>query len=84
MAKIQKEVFIETYEISIVRRKSFFVRAYCELCEREVTMLPPAKAAFLTCQKTEQIYSLMNSNQVHFRYFKEDKPLVCLTSLCLV
>ncbi len=83
MAKIQREVFIETHEVSIIRRKSVFVRAYCEHCEREVSLFPPAKAAFLTCQETEQIYSLMDSNKVHFRYFKDNKPFVCLTSLCL-
>lgn len=83
MPKIQREVFIETREISIIKRKSFFIRAYCEHCKREVSLLPPAKAAFLTCQETEKIYSLMNSNKVHYRYFNEGKPFVCLTSLCL-
>ncbi|MBX7172435.1 MAG: hypothetical protein K1X72_15820 [Pyrinomonadaceae bacterium] len=84
MAKVQREIFIETHEVSIIKRKSYFVRAYCELCRREVSLFPPAKAAFLTCQKTEEIYSLMNANKVHYRYFKDDKPFVCLTSLCLV
>ena len=84
MAKIQREVLIETREISVIRRKSLLVRAYCEHCQREVSLIPPAKAAFLTCQETENIYSLMDANKVHFRYFKDDKPFICLTSLCLV
>ena len=84
MPKIHREVLIETHEISVITRKSSFIRAYCEHCGREVSLLPPAKAAFLTCQETEQIYSLMDSNRVHYRYFKDDKPFVCLTSLCLV
>lgn len=84
MTKIQREVLIETHEISIIKRKSFFVRAFCEDCGREVSLLPPAKAAFLTCQETEKVYSLMDSNKVHYQYFKGGKPFVCLTSLCLV
>lgn len=84
MTKVQKEIFIETHEISIIKRKSVFVRAYCELCQREVSLFPPAKAAFLTCHKTEEIYSLMDANKIHYRYFNEGKPFVCLTSLCLV
>jgi hypothetical protein len=84
MPKIHREVFIETREISVIKRKSSFIRAYCEHCRREVSLLSPAKAAVLTCQETEQIYSLMDSNRVHYRLFKDDKPFVCLTSLCLV
>jgi hypothetical protein len=84
MAKIQREVFIEIREISVIRRKSSLVRACCEHCGREVSLLSPARAAFLTCHKPEEIYSLMDSKKVHVRYFKDDKPFVCLTSLCLV
>ncbi len=84
MPKIQREVFIETHEVSVIRRKNLLVRAYCEDCKREVSLITPSKAAFLVCQETEKIYSLMDSNKVHFRYFKDDKPFICLTSLCLV
>lgn len=83
MAKLRTEMFIETHEISLVKRKRFFVRAYCEKCQREVSMLPPAEAAFLICQDTEKIFSWMSSNKIHFSYHKEGQPLVCLTSVCL-
>lgn len=83
MKKVRTEVFIETHQISLVKRKRFFIRAYCEHCQREVSLFPPAEAAFLICQETEEIYSLMNSNKIHFSYLKEGQPLVCLTSVCL-
>ena len=83
MKKIRTEMFIETHEVSLVKRKRFFVRAFCEHCQREVSLLPPAEAAFLICQETEKIYSWMNSKKVHFSYHQDNQPLVCLTSVCL-
>lgn len=83
MKKVQTELFIETHEISLIKRKRFFVRAFCEHCQREVSLLPPAEAAFLICQETEKIYSWMNSKKVHFSYQPGGQPLVCLTSVCL-
>lgn len=76
-------MFIETHEISVVKRKRFFVRAYCPHCQREVSLLPPAEAAFLVCQDTEKIYSWINSNKIHFSYLPDGQPFVCLTSVCL-
>lgn len=83
MKKVRTEYFIETHEIRVMRRKRFFVRAYCDHCQREVSLLHPSEAAFLVCQDTEKIYSWINSNKIHFRYLQEGKPLVCLTSVCL-
>jgi hypothetical protein len=83
VAKVRTEFLIETREISIIKRRKIFFRAYCDYCQREVSMFPPDEAAFLVCQKTEEVYSLMNSKKIHFRYLKGGKPYVCLTSLCL-
>lgn len=84
MAKIRTKFLIETHEISIVKRRKTFFRAYCEHCQREVSMFPPAEAAFLVCQNTEEIFSLMNAKKIHVRHLRGGKLYVCLTSLCLV
>ena len=83
MAKIQTEVFIETSEIFIIKRKRTFVRAWCKDCEREVSMLPLQEAALLTGHDVKAILSMMENHHIHFCYLKSDTPSVCLRSLCL-
>lgn len=84
MAKNRTEVFIETSEIYIIRRQRFFIRTWCEDCGREVSMSSPSEAALVMCQDTKTIYSLIDKKHIHFRYLKEETPLICLRSLCLV
>ena len=84
MGKIKTEIFIETQQITVVKRKRTFFRAYCEHCGREVSLLHPIDAAILMCCETERIYSLMDANKIHFRFFQNKKPFVCLTSVCLI
>jgi hypothetical protein len=84
MRKIQMELVIETTEIYVIKRRRHFIRAWCDYCRREVSLIPPSEAALLTFQETDAIYSLMDENRVHFRFFEEKKPFVCLRSLCLV
>ena len=84
MRKIQTEFVIETTEIYVVRRQRRFVRAWCEECEREVSLVPPTEAALLMFQEPKAIYSLIDERRVHFRLIGEKTPLVCLTSLCLI
>ena len=84
MRKILTEFVIETTEIYVVRRQRRFVRAWCDECDREVSLLPPTEAALLTFQEPQTIYSLIDERRVHFRTFGEKTPLVCLTSLCLI
>lgn len=83
MAKIRTEVFIETSEIFIVKRKRAFVRTWCQDCEREVSMLPLQEAALLTGHDVNAIRSMMENQSVHFCYLKSETPSVCLRSLCL-
>jgi hypothetical protein len=83
VAKIYTKILIETEEISIIKRKRFFVRAFCADCRREVSMFPPEEAAFLVCQDAEKIYFWMDAKKIHFRYLDGGKPFICLTSLCL-
>ena len=83
MAKIRTEVFIETSEIFIIKRKRTFVRIWCKDCEREVSMLPLQEAALLTGHDVNAIRSMMESQRVHFCYLKSETPSVCLRSLCL-
>ena len=83
MAKIRTEVFIETSEIFIVKRKRSVVRTWCEDCEREVSMLPIAEAALLIGHDVNAIHSMMENQHVHFCYLKPETPSVCLRSLCL-
>lgn len=84
MAKILTEFFIETSEVYVIKRKRYFVRTWCDDCGQEVNMLAPAEAARLMCQDLNNIYSLIDKKHIHFRYLKEETPLVCLRSLCLV
>lgn len=81
--KIRTEIFIETKQITLVKREKRFFRAYCEHCGREVSLLTPNDAAILICCSPEYIYSLMNANKIHFRYFQNERLFVCLTSVCL-
>lgn len=85
MRKIMTEVVIETTEVYVVRRRRHLIRAFCEDCGREVSLVPPGEAALLTFQKTGEIDLLIAENRVHFRFFKEaEKPFICLPSLCLI
>ena len=83
MAKTRTEVFIETSEIFIIRRKRTVVRTWCEDCEREVSMLPLQEAALLSGHDVKAIRSMMENSLVHFCYLKPETPSVCLRSLCL-
>lgn len=82
--KIRTEVFIETTEIYTIKRQRRFVRTWCKNCDREVNMITPAEAAFLMCEDTKTIYSLINNNRIHFNNLTEENLLICLRSLCLV
>lgn len=83
MAKIRTEVFIETSETFVIKRKRTFVRTWCEECQREVSMLPLQEAALLTGHDVKEIRSMMENRRVHFSYLKPETPSVCLRSLCL-
>lgn len=84
MRKIRTEVVIETTEVFVIKHRRHFIRTWCEDCGREVSLIPPSEAALLTFQETDAIYSLMNENRVHFRFFGEQTPFICLPSLCLI
>ena len=83
MAKIRTEVFIETSETFIIKRKRTFVRTWCEDCGREVVMVLLPEAALLTGHDVKAIRSMMENSHVHFCYLKSEMPSVCLRSLCL-
>ena len=83
MAKIRTEVFIETSEILIIKRNRTFLRAWCEDCAREVSILPLLEAALLTGHDVKTIRSMMKNSRVHFCYLNSETPSVCLRSLCL-
>ena len=83
MAKTRTEVFIETSETLIIKRKRTFVRAWCADCGREVSMLPLQQAALLTGHSVEAIRSMMENRRIHFRYQNLEAPRICLRSLCL-
>jgi hypothetical protein len=84
MRKTRTEVIIETSEVYVFTQQRHFVRAWCEDCGREVSLIPPSEAALLTFQETEQIYLLMDENRLHFQMFREQNPFICLTSLGLI
>ncbi|MGC2235597.1 MAG: hypothetical protein WA584_05525 [Pyrinomonadaceae bacterium] len=84
MRKTRTELVIETSEIFIIKHRRHLVRAWCKDCRRQVSLIPPSEAAILTFQDTNEIYSLINKNLVHFRFFGKKTPFVCLTSLCLI
>lgn len=81
MTILRTRFLIKTEEVQIVRRRHKSVRAFCENCGREVRMLCPSEAADLVCEETDKIYSLMDTAQVHFRYFDSRLPFICLSSL---
>ena len=83
MAKIRTEVFIETSEILIIKRKRTFVRSWCADCEREVSMLPLSEAALLTGHDVKAIHWMMENRRIHFFYLKPETASICLRSLCL-
>lgn len=83
MAKTRTEVFIETSEILIIKRNRTFVRAWCEDCEREVSMLPIHEAALFSGYDVNAIRRMMENQHIHFCYLKPETPSICLRSLCL-
>jgi hypothetical protein len=83
MAKTRTEVFIETSEILIIKRKRTFFRVWCEDCAREVNMLPLHEAALLTGHDVKAIRSMMENQYIHFYYLKSETLCICLRSLCL-
>ena len=83
MAKTRTEVFMETSEILIIKRNRTYVRAWCEDCECEVSMLPLQEAALLSGHDVKAIRSMMEDRHIHFRRLKSDTPSICLRSLCL-
>jgi hypothetical protein len=83
MAKTRTEVFIETSEILIIKRKRNFVRTWCESCGQEVSTLPLPEAALLTGHDVQAIHSLMKNQHIHFWCLKPETPLICLRSLCV-
>lgn len=84
MEKFRTCVTIETNEIWVVKQSRCLVRAWCEECRREVSLLPPSEAARLVCCELSAIYSAMARDCFHIQYFEDAKPLICLNSLCLV
>ena len=84
MRKLRTEVVIETTEVYVIKRQRHFIRTWCEDCGREVSLITPSEAALLTFQEPDAIYSLIDEKRVHFRFFGENTPFICLTSLCLV
>lgn len=83
MRRICTEVVIETCETYVIKHQRHLVRAWCEDCQKEVSLIPPSEAAILTFQETSAIFFLMDTNRIHFRYLREKTPFICLTSLCL-
>lgn len=84
MRKIRTEFVIETTEVYVIKHRRSFIRTWCDECGREVSLVPPSEAALLAFQDQEAIYSLMNENRVHFRFFGGQSPFICLASLCLI
>lgn len=83
MAKIRTEVFIETSETLIIKRKRTLVRTWCADCEREVSMLPIPEAALITGHDVKAIRAMIENQHVHFCYLKSETLRICLRSLCL-
>lgn len=83
MTLTRTEILIETSEIFIVKRNRAFVRAWCDGCGREASMLPILEAALLTGYDANAIRSMMENRSIHFCYLKPETPCICLRSLCL-
>ena len=84
MTKVRTEILIESSESYVVTRRRLFHRKWCNECGRDVNMVSPSEAAFMTCQTTEIITSLLNENQIHHANAESETPLVCLRSLSLL
>jgi hypothetical protein len=84
MRKIRTEVVIETTEVYVIKHRRLLFRTWCEDCGREVSLIPPSEAALLTFRETAAIYTLIDENRVHFRFFGNQTPFICLPSLCLI
>jgi hypothetical protein len=84
MRKIRTEVVIETTEVYVIKHRRLFLRTWCEDCGREVSLVSPSEAALLMFQEPDAIYSLIDERKVHFQFFGEQTPFICLASLCLI
>ena len=85
METIRTTVTIETKEVWIIkRRRRLVVQHFCRQCNRQVSMIPPEEAALLLCRDLNTIYSLIEGNHFHVLYLDDEKPFICLKSLCSV
>jgi hypothetical protein len=81
---IRSTVTIETKEVWIIKRRTFVVQGFCHQCNRKISMVPPDEAARLLCYDISTIYSFIEGNHFHILYLNDEKPLICLNSLCSV
>ena len=84
METICTTITIETEEVWVIKRRRFVVQSFCRQCNRDVSMIQPDEAALLLCYDIDTIYSLIEGNHFHLLYFNNEKPLICLNSLCSV
>jgi hypothetical protein len=84
MAKIRTEVLIETRETFIIKRKPAFLRLWCEDCARDVNTVSLPEASLLTGYDVKAIRSMMENQDLHFRYLRAETLYICLRSLYLL
>ena len=84
MVKTRTEVFIETKEIFLVRRKRHFLRTWCPGCGRHASHASLQEATLLTGHDASIIMALIEKKTIHLSKPRADGPMVCLRSLCLV
>ncbi len=84
MGYITTDIFIETNETFVIRRKRTFIRRRCEDCECEVSMISLEESASLICQNTEFISSMIDKKRIHICNSETETPLICLKSLCSI
>ena len=75
------EITIESHRLLIVRRRPAAVRAWCEGCLAEVTMIAPSAAAAAAGVSSRTIYRWIEEARIHFREDFGGLLFVCAGSL---
>ena len=83
MAKTKRriEITVEKHRLVVLSRGNQSITAWCEACCEQVQMVTPDEAAQLCRVSTRKVYSLLETERLHFTETEKGFALICLQSI---
>jgi len=75
------EITVEKHRLVVLSRRNHSTNAWCEACGEQVQMVTPDEAAQLCSVSTRTIYSLIETERLHFAETENGFSLICLQSI---